>query len=79
MPLYAYDGLLLAAFYGFDGAVGCRGCGAHVFAGIVYSLMVERVDVDGVLAVEYVAQQCAWSDVHAVRLGGLMRRLRVLD
>ena len=41
--------------------------------------MVEGVDVDGGLTVEYVAQHGVWSDVHAVCLGGLMRCLRVLD
>ena len=46
MPLDAKNALIFVALDGLDGTVGGSGTDTQQWAGIAYSLMVERVDLE---------------------------------
>ena len=47
MPLHTYNRLVLSTLYGLDDSVGCCCDNTESFAGILDSLMMERVNIEG--------------------------------
>ena len=78
MPLHSYYRLVLAAFHGFHYTV-CRTCGdTKLFACLCHRLMMERVDIEGVAAIDRV-QHRLWFYIHCVSRLATVGILTVFD